>query len=186
MSAKPDLVRSPDGPNTIVDFNVKIKNLVLPTAAGPGSVAEMQEVTGRCFVSTDPADTHFYILYGSGDTAVFKRVANTEDLGTIDNTLTYLASNTKEIGNADPNHTDIGEGGTIVFDIGTVLRNTKYMPILTINSNSTVSPQNDLFHNLTILEKTTSTFSVYFRETANLVQDISVDWVIIPLPGYYD
>jgi hypothetical protein len=175
--SKPELIRSPAGPNTIVDDNLKVNAFIFPVNVDDEHLPELEEIQGRCFVSS--TDKRLYIL---DDDGVYNPVAYLSDTS-IANALINLASGTKIIGDADTNHTDVGDGTTVTFDIGIVLHSTNYMVILTIISLSD-DPQNDLFHNVTIREKTTATFDVYFRETADLVQNINVDWLIIPLAEY--
>jgi hypothetical protein len=91
-----------------------------------------------------------------------------------------LASGTENLGDADTNHSSVGEGTYHVIDIGKMLANANYQVLLSINSFSG-SSQNDLYHNVVVKNKTTTTFTVYFRESGTTVQNISLDWTIIAL-----
>jgi hypothetical protein len=103
------------------------------------------------------------------------------EITTIENTMVKkLASGTEILGNADPNQSDAGQGGTHTISIGHMLADNNYMVLFTILSNS-ADPQNDLYHNVTFRAKTRTTFDVYFREAAGHVQNISLDWTLIAL-----
>ena len=95
-------------------------------------------------------------------------------------TVKKLASGSEALGDADPNHTDIGVGGTHTVSLGVTAPDTNYMVSFEVNSLS-ASPQDDLYHMVTIRNKTTTTFDVYFRETHASVQNIVFNWVAIAL-----
>lgn len=73
---KPDFVRTPNGPNTIVDWNVKFKTMILPhylLTARPTS----QDTVGTIFLNIDPTDTHIYIRGVAGS---YMAIANLSDV----------------------------------------------------------------------------------------------------------
>ncbi len=74
LAQKPDFIRTPNGPNTIVDWNLKAKTLVLPHGTTLGLFGS-QDTTGNVFVRVATGDTSLYFRVGglkwvkSGSTA---------------------------------------------------------------------------------------------------------------------
>lgn len=56
---KPDYIRTPNGPNTIVDWNVKFKTLIVPHG-GLLTLAGSQDSTGHLYLLVTPSDTSLY------------------------------------------------------------------------------------------------------------------------------
>lgn len=94
--------------------------------------------------------------------------------------LIKIASGTMNLGNADPNQSNAGLGRTLTINLGKTLPNTNYMAMVSVVSQS-ANPQNDLYHQVNIRNKTVSSFDVYFREASVTVQNISLDWVVVAL-----
>ncbi|EHQ30007.1 hypothetical protein [Mucilaginibacter paludis] len=79
---KPDFVRTPNGGNTIVDWNVKFKTLILPKwAPGAPPLYQGRDTIGGVFVSTNPADKHVYVKQNDGN---YTAIANLNDIVAID------------------------------------------------------------------------------------------------------
>lgn len=74
---KPDFVRTPNGPNTIVDWNVKFKTMILPHYALTHRPTS-QDTVGTIFLNTDTADSHVYIRRVNG---TYQAIANLSDAG---------------------------------------------------------------------------------------------------------
>lgn len=91
-----------------------------------------------------------------------------------------IASGSEALGDADPNHSDVGVGGTHTVSLGVTAPNTNYMVSFDVTSLS-ASAQDDLYHMVTVRNKTNTTFDVYFRETHAAVQNIVFNWVAIAL-----
>lgn len=59
FAQKPDYIRTPNGPNTIVDWNVKFKTLIVPHG-GLLTLAGSQDSTGHLYLLVTPSDTSLY------------------------------------------------------------------------------------------------------------------------------
>ena len=61
---KPDSVRTPNGPNTIVDWNLKAKTFIAPHGPTLGIFYGSQHTTGQLFVHVGGGDTSLYFRVG--------------------------------------------------------------------------------------------------------------------------
>lgn len=59
FAQKQDYIRTPNGPNTIVDWNVKFKTLIVPHG-GLLTLAGSQDSTGHLYLLVTPSDTSLY------------------------------------------------------------------------------------------------------------------------------
>jgi len=73
---KPDYVRTPNGPNTIVDWNVKFKTMILPHYSLENRPVS-QDTVGTIFLNTDTSDKHVYIRGINGS---YTALANLSDI----------------------------------------------------------------------------------------------------------
>jgi hypothetical protein len=60
LAQKPDYLRTPNGPNTIVDYNLKAKTLVIPHGTTLG-LQGSQDSTGNIFFQVNGSDTSLYL-----------------------------------------------------------------------------------------------------------------------------
>ena len=75
---KPDVIITPNGPNTQVYWNAKFKTLILPhNNINNLPVFQGRDTIGGIFVSTDIADIHTYIKEADGN---YHALANLDDL----------------------------------------------------------------------------------------------------------
>lgn len=61
MAQKPDFVRTPNGPNTIVDYNLKTRTLILPHDPAVLSLRGGQDSTGHVMVLSSDLSFNYYI-----------------------------------------------------------------------------------------------------------------------------
>jgi hypothetical protein len=86
QAVKPDFTRTPNGPNTIVDWNVKFKTLILPHFNKNNiPLYQGRDTTGGVFVNTELSDLHVYVKHADGNN---KALANLVDITT--SLLPYL------------------------------------------------------------------------------------------------
>ncbi len=78
QAQKPDFVRTPNGPNTIVDWNLKARTLIVPHGDSVGIFWGSQDTTGQVFFRVHPGDTAFYFRVGGKK---WIRGVSTGDLG---------------------------------------------------------------------------------------------------------
>lgn len=71
---------------------------------------------------------------------------------------------------------DLGGGTVHTISFGQTI-NVPYMVAWTLNSLS-ANPALDVFSQITIRAKTTTSFGIYLREQQNGVQNVTVDWII--------
>lgn len=126
--SKPDFIRTPNGPYTIVDWNFKAKTFILPSyllTARPVT----QDIPGQIFLNSNPADPHIYIKKQAG--SVYSPLAFLSD---IPSALTFTNDFTKTgtlVGFADTLHRT---------NLPWTINNTSSTnPALTINTTSTTA-----------------------------------------------
>jgi len=88
FAQKPDWVRTPNGPNTIVDWNLKAKSLILPHGTAT-TLGGSQDSVGHVYMVLNPGvDTSLYMYVGGG---VWKPVSKGSSLS-FTNGLTKTGS----------------------------------------------------------------------------------------------
>ena len=128
---KPDWVRSPNGPNTVVDWNLKAKSLIIPH--GPATtLGGSQDSVGHVYMVLNPGvDTSLYMYTGGG---VWKPVSKGSSLN-FTNGLTKTGS-TVSLGGTASSVIDINIPGQS-FIVG----GTGYLAHPTLNINDGVQIQ---------------------------------------------
>lgn len=92
-----------------------------------------------------------------------------------DQFVKILAKGYKVIGDAD-----VAGGTSITIAMGVTLPDTNYAVIWSLESYA-VNPAVDTFYQLTIRNKTDTSFDVRFREAQTGIQNVNLAWYIIPL-----
>jgi hypothetical protein len=85
---KPDFVRTPNGPNIILDRNEKFNTLILPHYK-PGVLPTWQDIIGKVYVSTDTTGRHLYSYYRK---RLKSRVANSNEVAAYVSNISQLLS----------------------------------------------------------------------------------------------